>query len=335
MKAVGYRKPAPVSEPDALVDFDAPDPGAPAGRDLRVRVKAVSVNPVDTKVRSGRPLESGDIRILGFDAAGVVEAVGPEATLFRPGDEVFYAGAYGRPGSNAEVQLVDERIVGPKPKTLSFAEAAVLPLTFITAWELLFDRLRAGHEETGDLLVVGGAGGVGSALIQLARRLTKLTVIATASRPETRDWVAGLGAHHVIDHTRPLGPQLAELGRPQVRYVASLTHSAEHFPALAEIVAPQGAIGVIEADAPLDVRLLKNKSAALVWEMMFARSDYETPDMIEQHRLLAEVARLVDAGVLRTTWSETVGRIDAATLTAAHARIESGRTVGKLALEGF
>lgn len=335
MKAVGYRKPAPLSEPDALIDFDAPDPGAPRGRDLRVRVKAVSVNPVDVKIRGGRPNEQGDVRVLGFDAAGVVEAVGPEATLFRPGDEVFYAGAYHRPGSNAEVQLVDERVVGPKPESLSFPEAAVLPLTALTAWELLFERLRVGREEEADLLVVGGAGGVGSVLIQLARKLTKLRVIATASRPETRDWVTALGAHDVIDHGRPLADQLKALGRPHVRYVASLTHSAEHFPALAEIVAPQGAIGVIEAEAPLDVRLLKNKSAALVWEMMFARSDYETPDMIEQHRILAEVARLVDAGVLRTTWTETLGRIDAATLKTAHARIESGRTIGKLALEGF
>jgi zinc-binding alcohol dehydrogenase family protein len=335
MKAIGYTRPAALSEPGALVDFEAPDPGAPTGRDLKVRIKAVSVNPVDVKIRSRVAHEGPAPRILGYDAAGIVEAVGPDAVLFRPGDEVMYAGVTDRPGTNAELHLVDERIVGPKPRSVGWAEAAALPLTFITAWELLFDRLRVDREETADILVVGAAGGVGSALVQLARRLTRLNVIATASRPETRAWVENLGAHQVIDHAMPLAPQLEALGRPHPKYVASLTHSAQHFPALAEIVAAQGSIGVIEAEDVLDVRLLKNKAASLVWEMMFARPEWGTPDMIEQHRLLAEVASLVDAGEIRSPLTETLAPIDAATLLQAHARIESARTIGKIAIEGF
>jgi len=334
MKAVGFSASLPADHPEALVDLDLPEPAAPAGHDILVRVKAVSVNPVDTKVRRNVPPAEGH-RILGFDAAGVVEAVGPEVTLFRPGDEVFYAGDINRPGTNAELHLVDERIVGPKPRTLSFAEAAALPLTAITAWELLFDRLRVPRDREQAILVVGGAGGVGSILIQLARALTKLEVIATASRPETVEWVTKLGAHAIIDHSRPMQPQLAALGHPTVPWIASLTHTAEHFPQLAEIVAPQGAIGIIEANHEFDARLLKNKAATLAWEMMFARPDFQTEDMVEQHRLLAEVARLIDEGVLRTTLAETLSPIDAATLRAAHARVESASTIGKIVVEGF
>ena len=335
MKAVGFTESLPVDHPGALIDLDLPEPPAPTGHDILVRVKAVSVNPVDTKVRRNALPDGGEARILGYDAAGVIEAVGPDVTLFKVGDEVFYAGDINRPGTNAELHLVDERIVGPKPKSLSFAEAAALPLTTITAWEMLFDRLRIPRDDTRAILVVGGAGGVGSILIQLARKLTGLKVIATASRPETVAWVKNLGAHEVIDHTRPMQPQLAALGHTTVPWIASLTHSAEHFPALAEIVAPGGAIGVIEANHEFDARLLKNKAATLAWEMMFARPDYQTEDMVEQHRLLAEVSRLVDAGEIRTTQTETLAPIAAATLREAHARSESARTIGKLVVEGF
>ncbi|HEY0522772.1 MAG TPA: zinc-binding alcohol dehydrogenase family protein [Stellaceae bacterium] len=342
MKAVGYRKPLPISDRESLLDLDLPKP-RPAGRDLLVAVKAVSVNPVDVKVRAAVAPPDGEAKILGWDAAGVVEAVGPEATLFKPGDEVFYAGSIDRPGTDAEFHLVDERIVGPKPRSLGFAEAAALPLTSITAWEMLFDRFgirqgAADAEKGRSLLIVGGAGGVGSMAVQLARQLTGLTVIATASRPETTEWVKELGAHHAVDHAKPLPEQVRSLGLDGgVDYVfATTTAGGSHFPAIAEIVAPQGKVGLIDdpPESP-DIRLVKRKSVSVHWEFMFTRPVFRTADMIRQHELLAEVARLVDGGVLRTTHAETLGRIDAATLRRAHAAIETGRTRGKLVLEGF
>lgn len=337
MRAVGYRRSLPVTEAEALVDLDVPMP-EPGPRDLRVRIEAVSVNPVDTKVRVRAAPEPGAVKMLGWDAAGTVEAVGREVTLFRPGDAVFYAGSIARDGTNAEYHLVDERIAGPKPKSLSFAEAAAIPLTAITAWELLFDRLGVAPGKAPDgrrLLIMGGAGGVGSMLIQLARRLTALTVIATASRPETRSWCLALGAHHVIDHTAPLAPQLASIGAPEVELIAGLTGTEGHFPALVEVLAPQGHIGLIDDPATLDVNLLKRKSGALHWELMFTRAVFETPDMIAQHRLLSDVAALVDDGVIRTTLAEHFGGINAANLKRAHALIESGKAKGKIVLEGF
>lgn len=342
MKAVGYRTNGPIDRADALLDLDMPEP-APGPRDLLVEVRAISVNPVDAKVRRNATPPAGEARILGYDAAGVVRAVGRDVTLFAPGDEVWYAGDIGRPGTNAQWHVVDERIVGRKPASLSFADAAALPLTAITAWELLFDRLQAprdggaGAAPPGEaLLVVGAGGGVGSILVQLARRLTGLTVIGTASRAGTRDWVRDLGAHHVIDHAQPLQPQLDAIGVPQVRYVASLTHTDAHFDALVQALAPQGRLGLIDDPAtPLDVVKLKGKALSLHWELMFTRPMYQTPDMIEQHRLLEAVADLVDAGTLRATTGEHLGRIDAANLMRAHALIESGRTRGKLVLEGF
>ena len=336
MRAVGYRRSLPIVEPESLLDLELPTPEA-RDRDLLVAVRAVSVNPVDVKVRVRSQPEEGEANVLGWDAAGVVVATGPEATLFRPGDAVFYAGSITRPGTNAEYHLVDERIVGRKPETLSFAEAAAMPLTSITAWELLFDRLgvERGNGRTGTLLVVGGAGGVGSVLIQLARRLTGLAVVATASRPETREWCLALGAHAVIDHSRPLDQELNRIGRPQAEYVAGLTQTDRHFPAIVEVVAPQGKVGLIDDPEPIDVRLLKRKSASLHWELMFTRSLFATPDMEAQHRLLDEVAGLVDGGVLRTTLAETMGAVTAANLKRAHALIESGRAKGKVVLEGF
>ena len=338
MKAVAYRRCLPVSDPESLLDVELPDP-VPGERDLLVRVRAVSVNPVDTKVRRGVPPPDGGLRVLGYDAAGVVEAVGAAVTRFRPGDEVFYAGSRIRPGTNAELHCVDERIVGRKPRTLDFAQAAAMPLTAITAWEALFDRLglRLGSpHDAGTLLVTAGAGGVGSMAIQLARRLTGVRVIATASRPESRAQAERLGAHLVVDHSAPLSAALQAAGVAWVERIFSVSHTQQHWPELVRLVAPQGRICVIDDPAdPLDARPLKARCASLHWEAMFTRSTFETPDMIEQGRLLDEVSALVDAGTLRTTHADTLGRIDAATLRDAHARVESARTVGKIVLEGF
>ncbi len=334
MKAVAYTRSLPIEDPASLQDMNLPAPAAPTGHDLLVEVRAISVNPVDTKVRR-RADPGGTPKILGYDAAGVVRAVGPEATRFRPGDEVFYAGSINRPGTNAELHLVDERIVGPKPRSLPFAAAAALPLTAITAWEALFDRLGIARGATeGAVLITGGAGGVASIAIQLVRQLTGLTVIGTASRPESRAWVQEMGAHHVLDHAGDLAAQ-AEALRIALPYIFSTNATDQHWPAIVRMVAPQGRVAVIDDPDPIDVRMLKPKSASLHWEAMFARSSYATPDMIEQHRLLAEVSRLVDDGTLRSTATETLGAINAANLRKAHALIESGKARGKLVLEGF
>lgn len=335
MKAIAYRQALPIDHAEALLDLELPDP-VPVKRDLLVRVQAVSVNPVDTKVRRRSPPADGAARVLGWDAAGIVEAVGPEASLFKPGDKVYYAGDITRPGSNAELQVVDERIVGRMPASLSFAEAAALPLTAITAWELLFDRLGVRPETEGTLLIVGAAGGVGSILTQLARQLSRLTVVGTASRPETEAWVRELGAHHVVDHHRPLAAELRRIGLPEVTHVACLTHTDRHYAQLVEALAPQGRLGLIDDPAePLDVMALKSKCLSLHWETMFARSRFQTADMQAQHELLDRVADLVDGGRLRSTLGEHFGRIDAANLKRAHAFIESGRARGKVVLDGF
>ena len=335
MKAIATFGPRAADDTDALRDITLPDPVA-AGRDLLVRVHAVSVNPVDTKVRGSATPPAGEGRVLGWDASGVVEAVGPEVTLFRPGDRVWYAGDITRPGSNAELQLADERIVGRMPARLSFAEAAALPLTAITAWELLFDRLGVSADSEGALLVVGAAGGVGSILVQLARQLTRLTVIGSASRPETQAWVRELGAHHVVDHGQPLAAELKRVGVPAVTHVASLTQTEQHYAQLVEALAPQGRLALIDdLSGPLDVMALKRKCLSLHWEMMFTRSMLQTADMGAQHTLLTRVAELVDAGRLRTTLGEHFGVINAANLRRAHAFVESGRARGKVVLEGF
>ena len=334
MKAIVTPGPRPITDPAALVDIDAPEPVL-RPRDLLVEVRAVALNPVDHKVRLSRTPGDGAPDILGYDAAGVVVAAGPEASLFKVGDEVFYAGQINRPGSNAERQAVDERIVGRKPRSLDFTQAAALPLTSLTAWELLFDRMRAGVDEDETLLVVGGAGGVGSALIQIARAKTRLRVVATASRPETRDWSLGLGAHAVIDHSGPLDEALTAAGERAPKYIASLTQTPRHFEALVRAVAPQGMIGMIDdlPAGPFDS--LKTKSVGLALESMFTRSVQGTPDMIRQHEILTEMAALVDAGRIRTTLTEVLGPMSAETLREGHRRLESGTTVGKLALTGF
>lgn len=335
MKAISFTQHAlPIDNPQALIDISLPRP-TPGPRDLLVEVRAVSVNPVDTKVRAGTFTK--EPKILGWDATGIVREVGAEVTLFQPGDEVFYAGSIARTGSYSEFHLVDERIVGHKPHSLSAADAAALPLTSITAWELLFDRLGV-VEGTGEgkcLLVTGAAGGVGSMLVQLARKLTRLTVIGTASRQETADWVRQLGAHHVIDHSQPLLAQLQALGVPEIDYVASLTHTEQHFAQLIDVLKPQGRLGVIDDPETLDVMPLKRKSLSLHWELMFTRSLYETPDMINQHHLLNRVSALIDQGVLQTTVGEHFGAINAANMRRAHALIESGKARGKIVLEGF
>jgi zinc-binding alcohol dehydrogenase family protein len=280
----------------------------------------------------------GDAKVIGWDAAGVVKAVGPDVTLFKPGDEVWYAGALMRPGTNSELHLVDERIVGHKPKKLDFAKAAAMPLTAITAWELLFERLEVSRDkgvQGKSLLVIGAAGGVGSILVQLARQLTGLTVIATASRPETVEWVKELGAHHVIDHGKPLNEEIVRLGLPPVSYVASLNQTDHHWNAIAELVAPQGKVALIDDPAAIDVRLLKRKSVSLHWEFMFTRSMFDTADIQKQHHLLNDMAQLVDTGVIKTTLAERFGKINAANLKRAHALIESNRAKGKIVLEGF
>jgi NADPH2:quinone reductase len=276
--------------------------------------------------------------VLGYDAVGIVREVGPGAQFFRPGDAVWYAGAIDRSGSNAEYQLVDERIVGRRPASLSAAEAAALPLTGITAWELLFDRLQvplAGQGHAASLLIVGAAGGVGSILIQLARQRTDLTVIATASRPESRDWVRTLGAHHVIDHHQAFAPQLAGLNTPPVDYAISLTHTDQHFTQLIDALAPQGKLALIDDPELIDVRLLKRKSLSLHWELMFTRSLFQTRDMEAQHHLLNALADMVDRGVIRSTVQAHLGPICAENLKKAHALLEGGTVVGKIVLEGF
>jgi NADPH2:quinone reductase len=337
MKAVGYQKSLPVEDANSLLDFETAKP-EPKGRDIRVAVKAISANPVDYKVRKRAAPPAGEYKILGFDAAGVVDAVGPDVSLFKPGDEVFYAGSILRQGTNSEYHLVDERIVGNKPKSLSFAQAAALPLTSITAWELLFDRLGAVPGKSLDprtLLITGGAGGVGSILIQLARRLTGLTVVATATRPESQKWCRDLGAHAVIDHGKPMKQQIEALRLPPVALVASLTFTDQHYKAIAELMAPQGKFGLIDDPPEFTMSAFKGKAISVHWESMFTRSSFQTPDMIAQHHLLDDVADLIDKGVLRTTLDQTFGTINAANLKRAHALLESGKSRGKIVLEGW
>jgi zinc-binding alcohol dehydrogenase family protein len=336
MKAIGYRQNLPVDQPHALEDLELPAP-QPGPRDLLVRVKAVSVNPVDTKVRRNRAPQPGQPEVLGWDAVGVVEGVGAQVRGFQPGDRVFYAGSITRPGANSELHVVDERIAAKAPASLEDGQAAALPLTAITAWELLFDRLRVpqGGGAGQSLLVVGGAGGVGSILIQLARQLTQLKVIATASRPQTQAWCLELGAHAVIDHARPLAQALKEGGHGEVDFVAALTQTGQHFEQIVESLKPQGAMAIIDDMPVLDAMKLKTKALSLHWELMFTRSMFGTPDMAEQGKLLAEVARLVDAKRLRSTAGAHYGTINAANLLRAHAFIESGKAQGKVVLEGF
>lgn len=331
MKAVGY------ATPDTLLDLDLPAP-QPDAHDLLVQVQAVSVNPVDLKVRASTVPPAGSHKVLGWDAVGVVQAIGSAVTGFAVGDRVWYAGSIAKPGSNSELQTVDARITSHAPKTLDLAHAAALPLTSLTAWELLFDRLAIpqGGGSGKRLLVIGGAGGVGSILIQLARQLTGLEVIATASRPETHDWALSMGAHAVIDHSKNLAEELQRIGVQSVDYVTSLTQTAQHFEAVVSAMAPQGKFALIDDPATLlDIRLLKRKSISLHWELMFTRPIFNTPDLAEQGKALAAVAKLVDAGRVRSTLTREFGPLNAANLSAAHEWVASGRAIGKGVLVGF
>jgi zinc-binding alcohol dehydrogenase family protein len=337
MKAIGLKRYLPITDVESLLDLDLPAP-KPEGRELLVQVRAVSVNPVDTKVRSPKDTIETSPRVLGWDASGVVEAVGPEASLFKPGDEVYYAGSIARPGSNSELHAVDERIVGAKPRSLDFAQAAAIPLTAITAYEGLFERLGidvGGRHKGASLLVIGGAGGVGSIATQLGA-LAGLQVIATASRDETRAFCSRMGATHVVDHRGNLPEQMKALGFPQVDYILNTADTFGHWPAMAELIRPLGRIcGIVESKKPVDLTLLMRKSASFSWELMFTRALFKTEDMIRQHELLNEVAGWLDAGRLQTTMTEHLSPINAANLRAAHAKLESGQMIGKLVLSGW
>ena len=339
MKAIGLTRYLPVTDPACFADVELPDP-VPGPRDLLVAVAAVSVNPVDCKQRAPRDKVEAAPRVLGYDAAGVVRAVGSAVTLFKPGDQVYYAGDVGRSGSDCELHLVDERIAGRMPASLDFATAAALPLTTITAWEALFDRLKVGSpphaQPRKSLLVIGGAGGVGSMAIQLASRVAGLEVIATASRPQSAQWCRDLGASHVVDHFGDLVAQVRALGRRHVDYVLILNDTDRHFAAAAQLLAPQGGIcSIVRPAAALDMSPLMGKSCSLSWEFMFTRPGNATADMIEQHHLLNEVARLIDQGIVRATATQVLSPINAANLRQAHALVEAGRSIGKVVLSGW
>lgn len=337
MKAIGYTQPGSVDRPNSLQDINLPRPKA-AGHDLLVEVAAVSVNPVDTKVRSGSKPPEGEWKVLGWDAVGRVVEKGPDVTGLSVGDEVFYAGSIARAGANSQYHLVDARIVGHKPKSITNAEAAALPLTAITAWEMLFDRLDVKRKVPGAanaIVIIGGAGGVGSISIQLLRALTDLTIIATASRVETKEWVLGLGAHHVVDHSKDLVQEVAALGLGAPGFVFSTNNTDHHLKAIETMIAPQGRFGLIDDPAHLSALGFKRKSVSLHWELMFTRAIFGTADMAEQGKLLEEVSRLVDAGAIRTTLTETMSPINAENLKKAHALIETNRAKGKIVLEGF
>ncbi len=338
MKAIGLYRYLPIEETESLVDIEIAKP-PPTGRDLLVKVEAVSVNPVDVKVRAPKEQVETAPRILGWDVAGVVEQVSPDCTLFKPGDDVYYAGSIRRPGGDSEFHLVDERIVGHKPKSLDFAQAAALPLTSITAWEALFDRLgiaRQADQNAGkSIVIIGAAGGVGSIATQLAR-LAGLTVIGTASRPESIQWTKEHGAAYTISHREAFAPQLKHLGFGSVDYIFCLNSTERHWRNMTEVIAPQGKIcSIVEMEEPVDLTALQQKSVTFVWEWMFTRAFYQTSDMIEQHRLLNELADLVDAGKIRTTLSERLEPITAVNLRQAHKKVEMGSMMGKIVLEHF
>ncbi|WP_373880546.1 zinc-binding alcohol dehydrogenase family protein [Lysinibacillus sp. FN11] len=338
MKAVGLHHYLPVDHPESLVDLQIVKPSV-KDRDLLIKVKAVSVNPVDYKVRSPKEKFEDIPKILGWDVAGIVEEVGPLCTLFKPGDEVYYAGDITRQGCNSEFHLVDERIVGHKPKSLNFAEAAALPLTSLTAYESIFDRMKvssfSNENNNKTILIIGAAGGVGSVAIQLAK-WAGLTVIATASRQESRDWATDLGADYIINHYEEFIPQLKKIGFEAVDYILCLNSTQAYWTKMAEAIASQGTIcSIVETDEPINLTLLKNKSATFVWEFMFTRSMYQTEDLIEQHKLLNRIAILVDSNIIKTTISKILYPINAENLRKAHSILESGKTIGKIVLEGF
>ncbi len=335
MKAIGYKENLPTSNELSLQDIELPSP-AVSGRDILVEIKAIAVNPVDYKVRQGMKPEADQWKILGWDATGIVKAVGEEVSLFEVGDEVWYAGDLGRTGSYAEFQLVDERIVGRKPSNLTYGEAAALPLTTLTAWELLFDRMEVDKENPNkSILVIGAAGGVGSIMVQLLKQLTQLNIVGTASRETTTAWLKELGADYVINHRNKLSEEFAQHGLPEPDYVVSLNATEQHLDEIVKIIKPQGKFGFIDDPKTMNVMPFKRKAVSTHIELMFTRSLYQTDDMIEQHRILNEAARLIDEGVLKTTVGENLGLINAANLRKAHALLETHAAKGKIVLEGF
>lgn len=337
MRAVGYQLSLPAENPQSLIDIELATPVA-TGFDLLVEIKAISVNPVDTKVRKRAQSPVGDYKVLGWDAAGIVVAVGEQVSQFKVGDEVFYAGDITRAGTNAEYHLVDERIVGHKPKSLSFEQASALPLTSLTAWEVLFDRLKLNDPVAGannSILVIGGAGGVSSMAIQLLRALTDFTVITTASRPESKAWVQQLGAHYVLDHQQSLADQISTLGLAAPELVFSTTHTDQYILDIARLILPQGRFALIDDPAQLDITVFKQKSISIHWESMYTRSTFQTADMNHQGNILNRVAQLVDKGQIKSTQSQYYGLINAQNLRSAHAMLESNRSIGKIVLSGF
>lgn len=354
MKAIGYQQNLPITDVNALQDIELPTPVV-SGRDILVEVKAVSVNPVDYKIRQDMPAEKDQWKVLGWDAAGIVKAVGDEVSLFNVGDKVWYAGDITRTGSNAQFQLVDERIVGKMPNSLSYAEAAALPLTTITAWELLFDRLdverlqgepqqasyssvdSSAQEQSAKkrILVIGAAGGVGSVMVQLIKQLTNLELIATASRPETVSWLEDLGADHIINHRNPLSEEFSVQSLAEVDYVVSLNNTEQHLIEIEKVIKPQGKFALIDDPDTLNIMPFKMKSVSVHWEMMFTRSLFKTEDMQAQHELLNAVSTLIDDSVIKTTVGNHFGTINAANLRQAHQLLESQKAKGKIVLEGF
>ena len=335
MKAIGYKENLPIEDIKSLQDVELAIPKA-TGKDILVEIKAISVNPADYKVRAGMPVQGDDWKIIGWDATGVVKEVGEDVTLFEVGDEVWYAGDFTRQGSYAQFQVVDERIVGKKPASLSYAEAAALPLTSLTAWEMLFDRLEvAKNDASKSILVIGAAGGVGSILVQLAKKLTKLNIIATASREETTAWLKELGADSVINHRNKLSEEFEKYSLPAPEYVVSLNATEQHVDEIAKLIKPQGKFGFIDDPKSLNVMPFKGKAVSTHIELMFTRSMFQTEDMIEQHNILNKVSELIDSKTIKTTLGENFGTINAKNLRKAHAFLETGKAKGKIVLEGF
>jgi len=335
MKAIGYQKSLPIENELSLQDIELETPTA-HGHDILVEVKAVSVNPVDFKIRQAMPAAEGEYKVIGWDATGVVKSVGEDVSLFKPGDKVWYAGDITRSGSNVQFQLVDERIVGHMPSSLSYGEAAALPLTSITAWELLFDRLNvAKNDDSKSILVIGAAGGVGSIMVQLLKQRTKLNIIASASRAETISWLEDLGADTIVNHLNPLSEEFAAKNLSEVDYVVSLNNTEQHLPEIEKVVKPQGQFALIDDPETLNIVPFKNKSVSVHWELMFTRSLFKTDDMQEQHVILNNVATMIDQGQIKTTIGEHLGKINAANLRKAHQHLESQTAKGKVVLEGF
>lgn len=337
MKAVGFYKNLPIEDKESLLDITIEKPVA-KGKDILVKVEAIGVNPADYYGRLHAPVD-GTAKITGFDASGIVEAVGSDVELFKSGDKVYYSGDATKPGCNSEYHLVDERIVGFKPETLDYPEAAGIPLTGLAAYEGLFDRLRISRDPVENkgksILVIGAAGGVGSITVQLAKK-AGLTVIGTASRPETVDWVTSLGADYTINHYAKFLPQLTEKGLGLVDYIICANSTDKHWENMAEAIKPQGAIcGIAALEGPVDLSLIGIKSVSFSWEVMFTRSMFQTEDMIEQHHALNDMAKMIDAGELKTTVNEILRPINAANLKKAHAAMESGKAIGKIVLTDF